>query len=414
VEEIRQFNPSDILLSPLPFQTALVLDERSDSVAALKPLLPAPEWRVLAGKNLEWLTTLQRDQMESVSVIFLSESLPLAPGSATRLNAQDVENRLLPYFPLATLVLIEGNSPLDLNGSVATQLTVGRLSCPLDPDAVVRVLASAQALHAWLRAAFWRWSCRTGNDVFEESIARILHDINNQITGIKGGLDLLDMVFAKLPDCDAKQQGSRYLNQFLRAGMNQTEQMIQRWRKLRGAKKQTTEQVGLLPAIRQAVLALTTPAQMRCITLRMAGQEIPLNSLETNPSLEAFRVEADSDLLGHVLVQALLNAIEAIEGQENGQVWIEVGWARNDTMVSIEIFDNGPGIPEEIRADIWRAFFSTKEGVRTGMGLALGKQVIDKSQGQISLIPSPLGGTGLQILLPKPGQIQTVGNFFIG
>ncbi len=414
MEENRPFNPSDILLSPLPFQTILILDEQADSVSALKSLLPESEWRILAGENLEWLTTLHRDQMEAVSVIFLSESLPLASEGGTRLTAQDLETRLLPHFPLAALVLLEKENPLDLNGRVAAQMTVARLSRPFNPDAVRQALTSAQALHAWLRSAFWRWSCRAGHEVFEESIARILHDINNQITGIKGGLDLLDMVFVKLPDCDAKQQGMRYLNQFLRAGMGQTEQMIQRWRKLRGTKKHTPEQVCLLPAIRQAILALATPAKMRSITLQIAGQEISLDNIESCPEFETLRVEVGWDLLGHVLVQAIQNAIEAIEGRENGRVRIEVGLTRNDTMVMIEIHDNGPGIPEEIRADIWRAFFSTKSGVRTGMGLAIGKQVIDKSQGQISLIPSPLGGAGLQILLPKPGQAQAEGSFFIG
>ncbi|HPS00902.1 MAG TPA: HAMP domain-containing sensor histidine kinase [Candidatus Sumerlaeota bacterium] len=414
MEDTPQFTPSDILVPALPFQTVLILDEQADSIATLKPLLSEPQWRVLAGESLEWLTTLHREEIESVSIIFLSESLPRAPEDPSPLSAQDLETRLLPYFPLAALVLLEGRKPLDLNGHVTAQLATARLTRPLNPDAARQALNAAQAYHIWLRSAFWRWNCRTGQEVFEESIARILHDINNQITGIKGGLDLLDMVFAKLPDCDAKQQGMRYLNQFLRAGMAQTEQMIQRWRRLRGMKKQAVEHVSVLPTLRQAALALTTPAQMRHITLHIAGQEVPFDRLETAPECETFQVEAGAELLGHVLVQAIQNAIEAIAEQEDGRIWIEVGLTRNDTMVSVEIFDNGPGIPEEIRADVWRAFFSTKSGVRTGMGLAIGKQVIDKSQGQISLVPSPLGGAGLQILLPRPGQTQTEGNYFIG
>lgn len=414
MEATPQFTPSDILVPTLPFQTVLILDEQANSIDSLKPLLPEPQWRVLTGGSLEWLTTLHREEMESVSIIFLSESLPRAPEDASPLSAQDVETRLLPYFPLAALVLLEGREPLDLDGHVAAQLVAARLTRPLNPDAIHRALDAAQAYHIWLRSAFWRWNCRAGQKVFEESIARILHDINNQITGIKGGLDLLDMVFAKLPDCDAKQQGMRYLNQFLRAGMAQTEQMIQRWRRLRGMKKQNAERVSILPALRQAMLALATPAQVRHITLHVVGQEVPLDRLETAPEFETLQVEAGAELLGHVLVQAIQNAIEAIAEQAEGRIWIEVGLTRNDTMVSVEIFDNGPGIPEEIRADVWRAFFSTKSGVRTGMGLSIGKQVIDKSQGQISLVPSPLGGAGLQILLPRPGQTQTEGNFFIG
>jgi signal transduction histidine kinase len=400
---MRPLKSSDILMAAPTVQTVLVLDEQPDTAATFSALLPEPGGRVLAGNSLEYLASLNREQMESVSVIFLSSSLPSTPGAESRLTVEDIETRLLPFFPLAALVLLENDCPLDLQGRVSVQMTVARLTRPLDPDATRQALDAAQTFHAWLRAAFWRWNSRTSQDVFEESIARILHDINNQITGIKGGLDLLDMVFVKLPDLDAKQQGIRYLNQFLRAGMGQTEQMIQRWRKLRGAKKQNVEQVALLPALRQAALALATPAQLRHITLRVVGENVPLDSHETPPDLPELWVEIGGDLLGHVLIQALQNALEAIGDQPDGCVQIEVGLTRNDTMVSIEIHDNGPGIPEEIRSDIWRAFFSTKGGVRTGMGLAIGKQVIDKSQGQISLIPSSLGGAGLQILLPKPG-----------
>jgi signal transduction histidine kinase len=357
---MRPLKSSDILMAAPTVQTVLVLDEQPDTAATLSALLPEPGGRVLAGNSLEYLASLNREQMESVSVIFLSSSLPSTPGAESRLTVEDIETRLLPFFPLAALVLLENDCPLDLQGRVSVQMTVARLSRPLDPDATRQALDAAQTFHAWLRAAFWRWNSRTSQDVFEESIARILHDINNQITGIKGGLDLLDMVFVKLPDSDAKQQGIRYLNQFLRAGMGQTEQMIQRWRKLRGAKKQNVEQVALLPALRQAALALATPAQLRRITLGWLEKTFPSTVTKLHRIFRSCGSKSGAICWGHVLIQALQNALEAIGDQPDGCVQIEVGLTRNDTMVSIEIHDNGPGIPEEIRSDIWRAFFSTK------------------------------------------------------
>jgi two-component system NtrC family sensor kinase len=69
--------------------------------------------------------------------------------------------------------------------------------------------------------------------------------------------------------------------------------------------------------------------------------------------------------------------------------------------VSIEIEDNGPGIPEEIRAKIFEPFFTTKPaGQGTGLGLSVTYGIIKDHGGDIRVEDAQGGGTRFIVNLP--------------
>lgn len=95
-------------------------------------------------------------------------------------------------------------------------------------------------------------------------------------------------------------------------------------------------------------------------------------------------VSTDEKLLSQVIINLLKNACEALVfgNTENPKLRLQLKQAENT--ISIEIANNGPGIPPEIKEQIFIPFFTTKdEG--TGIGLSLSKQIMLKMGGDVLL-----------------------------
>jgi signal transduction histidine kinase len=107
-------------------------------------------------------------------------------------------------------------------------------------------------------------------------------------------------------------------------------------------------------------------------------------------------VTGDATLLNIVFQNLLINAAQATQGR--GVIRLTVaadnGWHR------IEIGDEGPGIPVEIRANLFRPFRTTKAR-GTGLGMATAKRLIELHGGHIDVVCPPLGGTQITVQLPS-------------
>ncbi len=78
-----------------------------------------------------------------------------------------------------------------------------------------------------------------------------------------------------------------------------------------------------------------------------------------------------------------------------------------ERIVLITLADNGPGIPDELREQIFEPFVTTKEpGKGTGLGLALSARIIDGMGGTIRADRADLGGARFTILLPATAQVE--------
>lgn len=117
-------------------------------------------------------------------------------------------------------------------------------------------------------------------------------------------------------------------------------------------------------------------------------------------------LQADGDLLEPVLMNLLRNAAQAaLSGRAAGQpagsqAAVRLAFQRASSgRVLIDIEDNGPGIPEALREEVFLPFFTTKpEG--HGVGLSLARQTVLAHGGAIRVEPAPhLGGACLRIAL---------------
>ncbi|MDR1397811.1 MAG: hypothetical protein LBJ14_08775 [Desulfarculales bacterium] len=105
-------------------------------------------------------------------------------------------------------------------------------------------------------------------------------------------------------------------------------------------------------------------------------------------------VEADPDLLRQVLLNLIINALEAINGA--GNIWISAETVDENGYVLIRVKDDGPGLPK--KEDIFDPFFSTK-AQGSGLGLAIAQQIVTSHQGSLLARNSEEGGAILELKL---------------
>ena len=121
---------------------------------------------------------------------------------------------------------------------------------------------------------------------------------------------------------------------------------------------------------------------------KLTRQGIAFRAEVEPPSLE---MTADPDLTEQVLINLLLNAMEALGGVEHPRIHLSSRMNERGLVV-IQVGDNGPGIDPEAREKIFIPFFTTKkEG--SGIGLSFSRQVMRLHRGVIAVQSQPGAGT---------------------
>ncbi|NOZ56689.1 MAG: PAS domain-containing protein [Calditrichaeota bacterium] len=127
---------------------------------------------------------------------------------------------------------------------------------------------------------------------------------------------------------------------------------------------------------------------------RLKHREIHVELAEGLPP-----VEVAFDQMLQVMVNLLLNAADAIEERDDGQVWIQT--KAQDGHVVISVRDNGVGIPPENLRKIFDPFFTTKKaGKGTGLGLWVCYNIVQNFSGHIEVESEPGRGAEFRIVLP--------------
>ena len=110
-------------------------------------------------------------------------------------------------------------------------------------------------------------------------------------------------------------------------------------------------------------------------------------------------IRANPGRIEQVVVNLLLNAAQAVEDVDDGHVTVRT--AREDGFVTITVEDDGPGVPDAIRARIFEPFFTTKEREKgTGMGLAISHRIVEEHGGTLELTSEPFTSTRFVVRLP--------------
>jgi two-component system NtrC family sensor kinase len=127
-------------------------------------------------------------------------------------------------------------------------------------------------------------------------------------------------------------------------------------------------------------------------------------SVETDLAHDLRKIACHAGQIQQVLINLLINAVEAIEesGKDDGKIKIVTECTEDS--VRIQMSDNGPGVPPQLREKIFDPFFTTKVvGKGTGQGLALAKDIIvNHHQGRLYLAEVSGFSTSFVIELPAP------------
>jgi signal transduction histidine kinase/CheY-like chemotaxis protein len=106
--------------------------------------------------------------------------------------------------------------------------------------------------------------------------------------------------------------------------------------------------------------------------------------------------------LEQVVINLVKNSIDALKemGIPDPLITLRLARSEKENHTYIDIIDNGPGLPESIKANLFKPFQSTKEsGTGTGLGLSICAKIIETHKGRLEYIPSQ-SGCHFRIRLP--------------
>jgi signal transduction histidine kinase len=210
-----------------------------------------------------------------------------------------------------------------------------------------------------------------------EIATSLAHEIKNPLAGLSGALELL------AEDLSADPQKSEVVGEM-------------------------RHQVARLTHTMESLLSFARPAKAKLRSsdvnasiekvLFLIGQQSRGGPVTVAPQLHPTLppVLADPFQLEQVFLNICLNACQAMKGGGTLTVRSRPG----DGNVVVEIEDTGPGIPSELRAQVFKPFFTTKrEG--NGLGLAISARIVAEHGGHIGYRCPPDGGTVFTVTLQQ-------------
>ena len=120
-------------------------------------------------------------------------------------------------------------------------------------------------------------------------------------------------------------------------------------------------------------------------------KDIQLEFKNLNPKLE---INIDTHLIEQVLINLIINARDACEGQPDSKILVSAQKFRDG--VQIKVADNGKGIPSEILETVFVPFYSTKKN-GSGIGLSLSKQIMMLHNGRLQVQSEEGKGTVMSL-----------------
>jgi len=217
-------------------------------------------------------------------------------------------------------------------------------------------------------------------------IGSVSHSIKGLLTGLDGGVYMLDRGFVK---DDANQIGE---------GLDIVKMMVGRLKNmvldvLYYAKER---ELAIAPC-KVVAFAEETAAVVRP-RITSAGIDLSCEFAEGMSELE---FQVDPDQLRAALVNILENAVDACRekaDQPRSQIRFQVYPDNRDVVFVIE--DNGVGMSETVKSQIFTLFFSSKATQGTGIGLFLTRKVILQHGGEITVTSQPGEGTCFRVRIP--------------
>jgi len=209
-----------------------------------------------------------------------------------------------------------------------------------------------------------------------EMAAVVAHEVRNPIAGIRGALQV---IASRMP---AEQRDRAVIGDVV-ARLDALNGIVQDLLLYSRPRQVRREPVNVRRLIESTADLLRRDPAFAGMTIELRG-EPPAASI-------------DSEQLRIAIQNLLMNAAQAMGGHGA----IEVALDDDDVVACrIAIRDHGPGMPEDVRAKAFDAFFTTKHR-GTGLGLPIARRIVDAHGGEIAIAAADGGGTVATIALPR-------------
>jgi signal transduction histidine kinase len=210
--------------------------------------------------------------------------------------------------------------------------------------------------------------------------AEIAHEIRNPLTVLKLLIGGLGLDFAST---DPRRTDLRVINEKL----DQLESIVLRVLNFAKAPAALHSRWSLADIVSDT-LVLVRP--------KLAQSHI---ALRYEPPAKTLVVDAHKGQIQQVLINLIFNSSEAMA--KGGQLTIAIGRELRGgaAFATVDVTDNGTGIPPELGARVFDSFLSGRPG-GTGLGLAIAKRILDSHHGDIALAATGPTGTTMRIALP--------------
>ncbi len=213
----------------------------------------------------------------------------------------------------------------------------------------------------------------------------IAHELNQPIASMSVDIDMAGRILAK--EAPLSEATTRIIER-LKRNAHRLASIVQRTRDQIANRRRAFECVDLAALAEETRLILE-----RDIVARQAV--VKVRASEVLPSVSADRVA-----LQQVLVNLIVNALDAVASEPEESRTVEVRLDRDEeSLVRVTVADSGPGISEENISRIFEPFFTTKQS-GIGMGLQICRTTIEELGGELRVFNQPEGGAAFQFSLP--------------
>jgi signal transduction histidine kinase len=214
--------------------------------------------------------------------------------------------------------------------------------------------------------------------------AGFMHEFNNPLAIVTSRIEVLleerKGDAALVSDLQQMLKETRYMGNIART-------LLQALRRERGG--EVFEPASPAKALDEALAAFLPAADERGVRMVREIAEAP-------------HVNLPGHVVSEVVRGLLSNALDALKGRDSATVWVRVEPYRTaGAKVVLRIEDNGPGVPEAIRQQLFEPFVSQSPGrERLGLGLFLGASLLDMYDGRIWYEERTGGGASFVVELP--------------
>jgi signal transduction histidine kinase len=225
-------------------------------------------------------------------------------------------------------------------------------------------------------------------------VASIAHELRNPMMLVTTGLSYVQNELGKLRELPAAREFKSRIEEMsaslvdTRTGVDGVLDIV------RGIELPTKSDPAMLAEA-------TDFAEVLRLSLRLVSAELKRSaSLELDVT-GAPKVHASATKLGQVVLNLIVNALQAVSTRPRHENVISVRLRSQDGFAVLEVADNGIGVSEADADRIFDPFFTTKAGFGTGLGLAISKKIVEELDGTlIADRDTHLGGARFTVRLP--------------